>query len=117
MGKLDWRGDARYASMVAKIMDQHLQQIALHGNDTLENKGVVYRRMSNDSAFLNYGSPEHVFKQRTLVSRFMMNETGTIEVLRKPVLNTMAIFARLGPQHHATTPAGLGAADKGELGA
>ena len=52
--------------------------------------------LSNDNAFLNYGdNAAHAFTQRTLVTRFSMNRTNTLETLRKPVANVMMLLALL----------------------
>jgi hypothetical protein len=53
--------------------------------------------LSNDNGFLNYGdNHDHAFTQRTLVSRFDMNLTHTVEVVRKPVINVMLLLSLLG---------------------
>lgn len=58
--------------------------------------GFRYDVLSNDNAFLNYGDTAHMFNQRTLVTRFWLNESGTIETVRKPVINVMYLLSLLG---------------------
>jgi L-iduronidase len=98
--KEDWRGDARYAAVVAKIVNQHLTEIVQNSVNRPLLKGAQWALNSNDNGFLNYGSPDHVFLQRTLVARFMLNRTMTIQTVRKPVLNTMGMLSFLGDVSH-----------------
>ncbi|KAM4707700.1 alpha-L-iduronidase [Discoglossus pictus] len=86
-----WRGDATYAAMVVKVIDQH--QDFLLSN---ESSGINYTLLSNDNAFLNYYP--HYFTQRTLTARFQMNNTKPphVQMVRKPVLTVMGLLALLG---------------------
>lgn len=52
-----------------------------------------------DNGFLPYpDNNQSVFAQRTLVARFAMNHSHppTVETVRKPVLNAMALMSKLG---------------------
>lgn len=52
-----------------------------------------------DNGFLPYpDNNQSVFAQRTLVARFAMNHSKppTVETVRKPVLNAMALMSKLG---------------------
>jgi hypothetical protein len=52
-----------------------------------------------DNGFLPYpDNNRSTFGQRTLVARFAMNHSHppTVETVRKPVLNVMALLAKLG---------------------
>lgn len=83
---------SRYPAALARILNMH--QHALRENNT----GVDYAYHANDNSFLNYG--DAWFDQRTLVVRFLMNKTGATEVLRKPVLNVMALLSLLGTRKY-----------------
>ena len=78
-----WHGDARDAAAIVRVLAMHEDMIV--SNTSLEAR---YTYHANDNAFLNYG--DAWFQQRTLVTRFEMNETGTVEVGEE--LN-------LGPNH------------------
>ena len=90
-----WRGDARYAAAATRDLAMHLHAVA--ANASLP---VRWGYHANDNAFLNYG--DAWFDQRTLTVRFFMNESEgrggvtPVEVLRKPILNTMALLSLLG---------------------
>lgn len=84
-----WRGDAQYPAAAAKILNMHQLLI----REPLAGK-TNYAYHSNDNSFLNYG--DQWYDQRTLVVRFEMNTTGTVEVLPKPILNFMAAMSLLG---------------------
>lgn len=63
-------------------------------NKTFRAKNVTWGYLANDNAFLNYG--DAWFEQRTLIARFEMNETNTVETIRKPSINTIAMLSLLG---------------------
>eukprot|EP00041_Stephanoeca_diplocostata_P016735 m.330853 g.330853 ORF g.330853 m.330853 type:complete len:480 (+) comp20463_c1_seq26:777-2216(+) len=92
---VEWRGDSTYPAAVSRILNMH--QHALRENET----DVIYAYHSNDNSFLNYG--DAWFDQRTLVVRFLMNETGATEVLRKPILNVMALLSLMGTRKYHVT--------------
>ena len=48
------------------------------------------------------------FSQRTLTTRFEMNLTGTVEVVRKPAINTMVMLSLLGDTRRTVSWAGPG---------
>ena len=97
----EWHSDARYAGSIMRILAMHEDMI--EQNSTLN---VSWGYHANDNAFLNYG--DAWFEQRTLVARFEMNLTNTVEVMRKPSINTMAMLSLLGDQRHAVTWSGGG---------
>lgn len=90
-----WRGDAMYPAAVARVLNTH--QVALRERMT----GVEYTYHANDNAFQNYGNVW--FDQRTLTVRFLQNNTGATEVLRKPVYNLMGLLALLGDTKHVVS--------------
>ncbi|XP_040273967.1 alpha-L-iduronidase [Bufo bufo] len=92
-----WRGDVTYAAMVIKIIHQHLDFMSSDGNLTMN-----YSLLSNDNAFMNYYP--HYFTQRTLTSRFQMNNTKPphVQMVRKPVLTVMGLLALLGETQVST---------------
>eukprot|EP00051_Salpingoeca_urceolata_P016796 m.225227 g.225227 ORF g.225227 m.225227 type:complete len:667 (+) comp18783_c1_seq10:2107-4107(+) len=93
----EWRADARYAAMVPKAILKH--QVAF-----IQDNGIDYELLGNDNGFLPYGdNQDHLFSQRTLVARWDMNLTHTVEVVRKPVLNVMALLAKLGTRLYNVT--------------
>jgi L-iduronidase len=105
-----FRADSRYAAIVPKVIAQHQQEFIV------KNK-IVYDLLSNDNGFLPYpDNTDHVFMQRTLVARWMYNHSDppTVETVRKPVLNTMALLAHLGDVIYPVV--GLGDAMDSELG-
>lgn len=108
---MDWRGDARYPAMIAKAINQHIDAFI-----TNQSLGLTYDLLGNDNGFLNYPDPAHYFTQRTLVTRFDMNLTHTIESIRKPSLNVMAMLALLGNTLHRDVT-GLLPSAEGVLGA
>eukprot|EP00451_Oxyrrhis_marina_P032866 CAMPEP_0204361848 /NCGR_PEP_ID=MMETSP0469-20131031/39137_1 /ASSEMBLY_ACC=CAM_ASM_000384 /TAXON_ID=2969 /ORGANISM="Oxyrrhis marina" /LENGTH=384 /DNA_ID=CAMNT_0051350311 /DNA_START=27 /DNA_END=1178 /DNA_ORIENTATION=+ len=83
-----WRADARYAAMIVEVINQHLQELILTGA-----RRNPFTYLSNDNAFLPYGDVDHLFSQRTLVGRFLYNDTTpyTQETVRKPSLMAMAV--------------------------
>lgn len=88
---LTWRGDVRYAAIVASV-------IAAHQKVMVREHGIPATLLSNDNAFLNYDP--FYFNQRTLLARFQMNETDPphVQFIRKPVYTTMALLSFLGNQ-------------------
>ena len=78
--QVPWRGDARDAAAIVRVLAMH--QDMLVANKSL---GVRWGYHANDNAFLNYG--DAWFQQRTLVVRFEMNLTHTVEVLCEPAIN------------------------------
>lgn len=95
-----WRARPYYAAIVARIIDQHLQQI-----------GPDYGLLSNDNGFLG------AWGHRTLLARFgehvevgdgqagyrerddklkRETERQRFDLIKKPVLNVMTALARLG---------------------
>lgn len=99
----DWHGDAGNAAAIARILAMHEDLITLGGGWAPTNVSWGYH--ANDNAFLNYG--DAWFSQRTLVARFEMNRTNTVEVIRKPTLNTMAMLSLLGDRRHRLSWAGV----------
>eukprot|EP01079_Euglenida_sp_SAG-EU17-18_P002750 gene2750-551_t len=91
---LTWRADAHYAAMVPKVINQHQHFF-------VDSGAVTYDVLSNDNGFLPYPDNQaSLFTQRTLVARWAMNKTHTVESMRKPVLNVMALLAMLGNELH-----------------
>eukprot|EP00039_Didymoeca_costata_P025498 m.13604 g.13604 ORF g.13604 m.13604 type:complete len:747 (-) comp4884_c0_seq1:96-2336(-) len=86
-----WRADSRYAAMVPKVIHQHQESF-------IEKNGIKYDVLSNDNGFMSYPDNNHSFTQRTLVARWVYNNTNpkTVAAVRKPVLNTMGLLALLG---------------------
>jgi len=81
-----WRARPYYAALVAKVINQHQVLLA-------EDAEVDYALLSNDNGFLG------TWGNRTLVSRFGSEEElaeGRFELIKKPVLNVMALLAMLG---------------------
>jgi len=92
-----WRGDAMYPAAAARVLNMH--QDALRESAM---KGVVnFMYLANDNAFLNYG--DVWYDQRTLTVRFLMNNTGATEVLRKPIYSLMGMLSLLGGTKHAVS--------------
>jgi L-iduronidase len=81
-----------------KVLNMHLHNIGpLNKNkEDADLAAVAWGYHGNDNAFLNYG--DVWFDQRTLVCRFMMNETNppTVEVVKKPIISLMAMLSLLG---------------------
>ena len=99
-----WRGDARYPAAAARVLAMHLAAVARNGS-----LPVRWGYHANDNAFLNYG--DAWFAQRTLTVRFLMNATGAVEVLRKPIMSAMALLSLLGDA--AVPPARVSAEGEG----
>jgi len=89
---LPWRADAMDAAGITRILAMHEDTIV--NNKTFLSKNVTWDYLANDNAFLNYG--DAWFEQRTLIARFEMNETNTVETIKKPTINTMAMLSLLG---------------------
>eukprot|EP00936_MAST-01D_sp_MAST-1D-sp1_P001442 g1442.t1 len=115
----DWRGDARYPAMVTKAIAQHQMQF-------VRARNISYDVLSNDNGFLPYATNDDAtFEQRTLVARWALNASeipgaqhDTYELVRKPVLNGMALLSRLGNVWHGSSCSGpgTGASDTASLG-
>ncbi|XP_033122455.1 alpha-L-iduronidase-like [Anneissia japonica] len=90
-----WRAEATYAAIVAKVVVQHQHLLS-------KNPMINYSLLSNDNGFLNFYPS--FFDQRTLVSRFQMNNTKpkTVQVIKKPVLNVMGLLALMGNEQVST---------------
>ena len=107
--RLDWHADATNAAGILRILAMH--EDMLNSNATLQKSapGLRYGYHANDNAFLNYG--DAWFNQRTLTARIEMNLTNTVEVVRKPAINTMAMLSLLtGARLPVTWSGGGGAA-------
>jgi hypothetical protein len=94
-----WHRDATNAAGMLRILAMHVDMI--NRNATMQAANVTYGYHANDNAFLNYG--DAWFQQRTLNARFEMNLTHTVEVVRKPAINTMAMLSLLGDTRHTIT--------------
>jgi L-iduronidase len=94
-----WRARPYYAALAVKITHQHLREL-------VDGLGVSYGLLSNDNGFMG------TWGQRTLVTRFR-NDAG-FALVKKPVLNAMALLAMLGDTRCAATVQG-GSADTGVL--
>ncbi|CAG2189496.1 IDUA [Mytilus edulis] len=90
----DWRADATYAAMVAKVIGQHQNMILANQNSPIPN----FTLLSNDNAFLSWFP--HQFTQRTLTARFQMNNTNPphVQFVRKPVHSVMSLLSLHGDQ-------------------
>ena len=109
----EWRADARYAALVPRVVAQHQAEM-------VEAVGVLpaggYDVLSNDNGFLPYAdNGAATFFQRTLVARWALNASATpnatrdsFELVRKPVLNAMALLARLGDTAYDASTGGGG---------
>eukprot|EP00043_Microstomoeca_roanoka_P012644 m.122801 g.122801 ORF g.122801 m.122801 type:complete len:532 (-) comp15552_c0_seq3:51-1646(-) len=108
----EWRGDARYPAMVVKTIRQHLDNIIY----SPAFAGLTYDILSNDNGFLNYpDNGQHTFTQRTLTARFDMNATNSVEFVRKPVMNVMALLSLLGNQSSVLL-GGVGPSNSSDIG-
>ena len=89
----DWRGDARYASIIPKMVNQHL--LAIADNATLNNP---LGWLSFDGAFLNGVSDNYTgFGERTMAVRFGPPASrGPFAFARKSGLAAFALLSRLG---------------------
>ena len=93
---MPWHADATNAAGMLRILAMHVDMI--NYNSTMMAANVSYGYHANDNAFLNYG--DAWFLQRTLNARFEMNLTHTVEVVRKPAINTMVMLSLLGDTRH-----------------
>jgi len=86
-----WRTDSTYAAIIAKVICMHQYHFNI-------NSDTVYKLLSNDNAFLSYHP--HFFSQRTLNSRFQMNNSNPAysHLIRKPALTVMSFLSKLGDQ-------------------
>ncbi|XP_013389365.1 alpha-L-iduronidase [Lingula anatina] len=86
-----WRADATYGAVVAKVIAEH-QNLIL----SKKNNSINYQLLSNDNGFLNY-YPNY-FTQRTLLARFQVNNTQPphTQFIRKPGYSVMGMLALLG---------------------
>lgn len=88
---MEWRADATYAAVAAKIIAEHIQQFYIN-----KAPSFIYNLLSNDNAFLSYYP--HQFTQRTLFARFQMNNTKIpyTEFIKKPIYSAIGLFGMLG---------------------
>eukprot|EP00966_Prymnesium_polylepis_P222619 5150011-Prymnesium_polylepis.1 len=96
---ISWRGDSRYAAMVVKVVAQRLEELVLNRSLT----GLDLDLSSNDAAFLNYADGAHRFSQRTLTATILYNDSKpavATAVLRKPVLNALALLSFINQHRH-----------------
>ncbi len=89
----DWRGDARYAAIIPKMVNQHL--LAIADNATLNNP---LGWLSFDGAFMNgVGDNYTGFGMRTMSARFgAPGSRGPFGFVRKSGLAAFALLSRLG---------------------
>jgi L-iduronidase len=89
----DWRGDARYAAIMPKMVNQHL--LAIADNATTNNPLGL---LSFDGAFMNgVGDTYTGFGQRTMTARFgAPGSRGPFAFVRKSGLAAFALLSRLG---------------------
>ena len=89
----DWRGDARYAAIIPKMVNQHL--LAIRDNATANNP---LGWLSFDGAFMNgVGDVYTGFGQRTMTARFGTPASrGPFAFVRKSGLAAFALLSRLG---------------------
>ncbi len=86
-----WRARPYYAALVARVVHQHQALL-------VERHGVPYGLLSNDNGFVG------TWGNRTLLARFGTEEelaAGRFELVKKPVLNAMALLAMLGDERCA----------------
>ncbi|XP_044258578.1 alpha-L-iduronidase isoform X2 [Tribolium madens] len=90
----EWRGDARYAAMVVKVIAEHYKSLTL-------SRKLKIELLSFDNGFLNYHP--FYFTQRTLFARFQMNHTDPphSQFIKKPVYVVMALLSLLGDEYLA----------------
>jgi L-iduronidase len=89
----DWRGDARYAAIIPKMVNQHL--LSISDNATANNP---LGWLSFDGAFMNgVGDVYTGFGQRTMTARFGTPASrGPFAFVRKSGLAAFALLSRLG---------------------
>ena len=102
-----WRGDARYAAIIPKMVNQHL--LAIRDNATTNNPLGV---LSFDGLFLNGIDDSYVgFGERTMAVRFGAPlNTAPFALVRKNGLAAFTLLSMLGNARCAYTGA-TGAAD------
>ena len=112
----DWRGDARYAAIIPKMVNQHL--LAIGDNRTGNNPLGL---LSFDGAFINGASDTYTgFGERTMTARFGAQLSGgPFAFVRKSGLAAFALLARLGDARCAVAgaPADVLGANAGALAA
>ncbi|XP_056642505.1 alpha-L-iduronidase isoform X2 [Diorhabda sublineata] len=86
---LEWRGDVRYAYMVAKVIADYYKSVK-------RERKLKIELLGNDNGFLNYHP--FYFTQRTLFARFQVNTTTPPhnQFIKKPVYSLMALLSFLG---------------------
>jgi len=89
----DWRGDARYAAIIPKMVNQHL--LAINDNATSNNP---LGWLSFDGAFMNGVGDDYTgFGMRTMSARFGAPASrGPFGFVRKSGLAAFALLSRLG---------------------
>ena len=87
----DWRGDARYAAIMPKMVNQHLQAI---GDNRTRNNPLGL--LSFDGAFINGASDTYTgFGERTMTARFGAQRSGgPYAFVRKSGLAAFALLSR-----------------------
>ncbi|XP_017769452.1 PREDICTED: alpha-L-iduronidase [Nicrophorus vespilloides] len=84
----EWRADAKYAALVARVIIEHYREV-------IQKRGIAIEILSNDNGFMNYNP--HFFTQRTLLARFQMNNTipPHTQFFFKPVYSVMGLLSYL----------------------
>ena len=115
----DWRGDARYAAIIPKMVNQHL--LAIGDNRTGNNPLGL---LSFDGAFINGATDAYVgFGERTMTVRFgppsATARATPFAFVRKSGLAAFALLSRLGDARCAVAgaPADVLGANGGALAA
>jgi L-iduronidase len=102
----DWRGDARYSSIIPKMVNQHLQ--CINDNSTQNNPLGL---LSFDGAFINgVGDNYTGFGMRTMTTRFGSPKSrGPFAFVKKSGLAAFTLLSRLGDERCSYTgaPAGI----------
>lgn len=101
----DWRGDARYSSIIPKMVNQHLQCIS--DNSTVNNPLGL---LSFDGAFMNgVGDNYTGFGMRTMTTRFGLPlSRGPFAFVKKSGLAAFTLLSRLGNERCSYTGAPTG---------
>lgn len=118
-----WHARPYYAAIACKIIDQHLRGLA-------DDLGVPYAILSNDNGFLGrwgnrtllarFGAPT-VFDdgqshhQARLISAAPAQSFSPFAMIKKPILNVMAILSLLGTRRCAVHGVGDTSADIGAI--
>jgi L-iduronidase len=97
----DWRGDARYAAILPKMVNQHL--LAINDNNTVNPLGWL----SFDGAFMNGASDNYTgFGMRTMTTRFGESSTNApVAFVRKNGLAAFTLLSFLGDERCASSGA------------